>query len=105
MMTRLFTAIFMFALFLPGCPPRQPEPTKPGPIYTEPPPPPMAACVRSGCSGEVCVEEGQEVLTACIFREEFECLQYTTCERQLNTKCDWTPTPAYLACLEQVGGQ
>ncbi len=66
-------------------------------IADPPPPPPQAACVKTGCSGQLCAE--QHMFTTCEFRPEYACYQSATCERQANGQCGWTPTPELTACL------
>ena len=67
---------------------------------TPPPSGPAAPCVRGGCSGEVCMEEGGEGgTTACVMLDEFACYGTAKCERQPDGKCDWTPTPELTSCI------
>ena len=61
--------------------------------------PQQNACVRAGCSGELCVDEGEELASACLWRDEFACYRSATCERQKNGACGWTPTKTLQACL------
>ena len=81
-----------------------------------PSPPPSAApsdaggassvpCVRSGCSGTVCVEQGDEVMTTCEYRPEYDCYQQAACERQPTGACGWTETEQLEACIEQARAQ
>jgi hypothetical protein len=56
-------------------------------------------CVKSGCSGTLCVEPGKEVVTTCEFKPEYACYRDATCERQADGSCGWTKTPALDACL------
>lgn len=101
----------MVGLLLAGCAnkqdsrrPAKPEPAQPG--YAEPGQGSVGpACVRSGCSGTVCVEEGNEVITTCEFRPEYACYEKAACERQRSGECGWTETPAFQACLAEVGTQ
>jgi hypothetical protein len=62
-----------------------------------PPPPPAAACVKTGCSGQICAD--QQMVSTCEFRPEYACYQAATCQRQANGKCGFTQTPALAACL------
>lgn len=55
------------------------------------------ACVRSGCSGQICGEES--VVTTCEFRPEYTCLQNAACERQVDGRCGFTQTPELEECL------
>ncbi len=56
-------------------------------------------CVKSGCSGTMCVEPGKEMVTTCEFKAEYACYRDATCERQSNGTCGWTQTPALTSCL------
>lgn len=58
-----------------------------------------AACVRGGCGGELCVEEGNEIASICIARPEHACYRDATCERQPDGQCGWTRTRELEACL------
>ncbi len=73
--------------------PSNPKPTTPTTPTT------TRGCVVGGCSSQVCVEAGVEVITTCEWREEYSCYQQATCERQSSGQCGWTETEALLACL------
>lgn len=77
-----------------ACGPSNPPPEPPGPGPDQP------ACVKGGCSGTLCVEEGEDAITTCEWRPEYACYQTATCERQADGACGWTPTPELTACLE-----
>lgn len=66
-----------------------------------PPPsdPAQLSCIKTGCSGTVCTEAGNEVMTTCEFKPEYACYQKATCERQANGSCGWTQTDELQACL------
>jgi eight-cysteine-cluster-containing protein len=68
-------------------------------------PPAMSACVRTGCSGTVCADKGQDVMTICDMRPEYECFQTATCERQADGACGWTRTAALSQCLTSKAGK
>jgi hypothetical protein len=66
--------------------------------------PPVSAeqpsgCVVGGCSSQLCVEEGVEVVTTCEWTAKYSCYQAATCERQVTGACGWTDTPALRQCL------
>lgn len=63
------------------------------------PTPSASGCVKSGCSGTVCAEPGNEVVTTCEFKPEYACYRDAACERQGDGHCAWTLTPALTACL------
>lgn len=63
-------------------------------------------CVITGCSGEICAEEGvvakEEVATDCMFQPDFTCYKNARCERQTDGKCGWTQTKELVQCLTQT---
>lgn len=65
-------------------------------------------CTVSGCSGELCVEEGQDMASICIFNESYRCYKtHSNCERQKNGTCGWTQNEALQQCIakaNQSGG-
>jgi hypothetical protein len=73
--------------------------SKPQPEPPAQPPPTQGACVKSGCSGTVCVEPGKEVVTTCEYKPEYGCYKTATCERQPGGGCGWTQTAELTACL------
>ena len=56
-------------------------------------------CVKSGCSGTICAEPGNEVVTTCEMKPEYACYQNAKCERQGDGKCGWSQTPELTSCL------
>lgn len=68
-------------------------------------PPVAAGCVRTGCSGSVCAERGQDVFTTCDMRPEYECYAAARCERQANGACGFTATAALSQCLATKSGK
>ncbi|MEA2747994.1 MAG: hypothetical protein QOI41_2137 [Myxococcales bacterium] len=70
-------------------------------IANPPAPPPAAACVPSGCSGQICADHS--VISTCEFRPEYACYQTATCARQADGACGWTSTPALTSCLANAG--
>ncbi len=65
--------------------------------------PNTGACVRGGCSGQLCGEKADELVSDCAFRQEYACFAKAKCERQPNGKCGHTPSPDLDACLEDTG--
>lgn len=65
--------------------------------------PPGEGCVRAGCSGQLCVEEGMDIASTCEWRPVYECYQQASCERQKNGQCGFTPTHELVDCLERFG--
>lgn len=62
---------------------------------------PMAACAVGGCSGQLCGEASAEpMVSTCEWRASYACYgKHSTCERQADGACGWSPTPALQACL------
>ena len=56
-------------------------------------------CIKTGCSGTVCAEPGNDTMTTCEFKPEYACYQSATCERQADGKCGWTQNDALTSCL------
>jgi hypothetical protein len=62
--------------------------------------PSAGGCVIGGCSSQLCVEAGDETMSTCEYTSAYGCYKkYSTCERQNNGKCGWTPTPALQQCI------
>lgn len=62
-------------------------------------PAPAGDCIKTGCSGIVCAEPGNDVMTTCEFKNEYACYQTAACERQADGTCGWTQTDALAACI------
>ncbi|WP_437996668.1 hypothetical protein WMF26_37605 [Sorangium sp. So ce185] len=59
-----------------------------------------APCVVTGCSGQVCADADDEVVTTCEWREEYACYaEHGVCERGASGECGWRETPELEACL------
>lgn len=63
------------------------------------PAPAPAGCHVGGCSGQLCLEPGDDRATTCEWRPEYACYRSATCERQPSGACGWTQTPELRACL------
>ena len=57
------------------------------------------ACVRTGCSGTLCEQAGNDFATTCEFRPEYACYRSAQCEPQADGNCGWTQTAELRACL------
>lgn len=90
-----------FALLLAACGSKSKpaETTEPTPSTGSAAPSAAGDCIKSGCSGIVCTEPGNEVMTTCEFKPEYACYQKATCERQSDGKCGWTKSGELDACL------
>lgn len=63
----------------------------------------VGACKVGGCSGEVCYDTSLgDIVSICLWKEEYACLKYAICERQPSGVCGWTQTNEYQACLGGV---
>jgi hypothetical protein len=61
-------------------------------------------CVRAGCSGQLCMEEGQPGgITTCEFLPQYGCYHQADCARQANGECGFTVTDTLMECLGQFG--
>lgn len=56
-------------------------------------------CIITGCSKQIC--SNQEVMTTCEYKPEFACYQNAVCEKQENSKCEWTETEELKQCLNK----
>lgn len=66
------------------------------PINTEPS---TGACVVGGCSGQLCGEEGDDLISTCEWTESYACYRTAKCERQQSGECGWTQTEELNKCL------
>src|SRR5688500_9677639 len=62
----------------------------------------LTACVASGCSGTVCVEQGSEVVTTCEHKPEYDCYKSAACERQSDGSCGWTQSDGLKTCIDSA---
>ncbi|MBI2086477.1 hypothetical protein HYT74_03995 [Candidatus Daviesbacteria bacterium] len=58
-------------------------------------------CKVSGCSGQLCIEEGQDDVSTCEFREDYACYKGVKCEKQADGKCGWIQTDELTKCLQE----
>ncbi len=67
-----------------------------------PTPKPAAACVRGGCSSQLCLskEDAENMVTTCEYRAEYACYNTARCERQTSGQCGWTQTESLRSCLQ-----
>ena len=63
-------------------------------------------CTTAGCSGEICTtkENAKNVVTACVYREWYDCLKYTSCVC-IQGKCQWNETMEFVKCMEKFKGK
>ncbi|MBS3132551.1 eight-cysteine-cluster domain-containing protein [Candidatus Woesearchaeota archaeon] len=58
-------------------------------------------CATAGCSGQLCVkaEDAAGIITTCEYKEEYRCLQLTSCGCN-DGSCGWAQTDEYISCLK-----
>ncbi|HUS65892.1 MAG TPA: DUF6748 domain-containing protein [Kofleriaceae bacterium] len=59
---------------------------------------PAPACVRTGCSGQICADH--QVITTCQFLPDYACYQAAECTVQADGLCGFTQTAELAACLD-----
>jgi len=86
------------SLFLVACGSKSnPAPTTTG--SGSAPAPAANDCIKTGCSGIICAEPGNDQMSTCEFKPEYACYQKAACERQTDGKCGWTQSDELVACL------
>ncbi len=76
-------AIFSLSLFLPGMA--------------------NAACVVTGCNGQICASEAQESFGQCDMTLNSQCYaQFGICEEDQNGQCNWRQTQGLNDCLNNI---
>jgi hypothetical protein len=74
--------------------------SKPAPATNGSAPAPVGGdCIKTGCSGIICAEPGNDQMTTCEFKPEYACYQKAACERQADGKCGWTQNDQLKSCL------
>lgn len=59
-----------------------------------------SGCEVGGCSAQLCGEVGDDLMSDCMYRPEYACYQsHSSCERQSDGKCDWTPNESLSTCI------
>lgn len=60
----------------------------------------LSGCQVGGCSAQLCGEVGDDLVSDCMYRPEYACYQnHSSCERQGDGMCGWTPNDALTQCL------
>lgn len=59
-------------------------------------------CQVTGCSGTVCANAGEDIMTTCEWREEYACYQQpgTQCVQDPQGQCGWVMSEELQVCLE-----
>ena len=61
-------------------------------------------CIKAGCSGQMCVGEGEEVVaTTCEWKDVYGCYKLAKCELQDSGLCGFTANQDFNACLVENG--
>jgi len=60
-------------------------------------------CATAGCSGQLCVpvDGADKIITTCEYREEYSCLQFSTCGC-IDGECGWARYDEYASCLDDI---
>jgi len=61
-----------------------------------------AACVVSGCSGQICAPE--PMASTCEWLPWYACFHLAACEQQADGGCGWTPNAEFKQCMLDNGG-
>ncbi|MFK7987440.1 MAG: Kazal-type serine protease inhibitor domain-containing protein [Sandaracinaceae bacterium] len=61
------------------------------------------ACRVAGCSGQLCVGDGEPGFSTCEWHESYACYRSATCEAQADGSCGWTETDELRSCLTDAG--
>ncbi|MFH1181582.1 MAG: eight-cysteine-cluster domain-containing protein [Candidatus Woesearchaeota archaeon] len=89
--------VVVAALLLAGCKSASPEQIPEGMQCAS-----DSDCAVGGCSGELCGAKGEveEVMTACVYQQSYQCLKLTSCGC-VNGLCQWDRNSKYNKCVEE----
>ncbi|MCX7099815.1 MAG: hypothetical protein NTV43_18125 [Methylococcales bacterium] len=59
-------------------------------------------CHAGGCSGELCGEKADELISFCEYLPEFACYATAVCEQQSDGNCGWTPSKTLSTCIDKA---
>jgi eight-cysteine-cluster-containing protein len=59
-------------------------------------------CMRTGCSGHLCTEEGEQTVSTCQWKDEYACYKTARCEKQPDGNCGWTQSETLTTCLKSA---
>ena len=65
-------------------------------------------CKKAGCSSELCVDKDSDIAgSVCLWKCEYKCLQYQTCGKNEDDKCEWETNIGseddYKQCMKGCG--
>jgi hypothetical protein len=63
-------------------------------------------CITSGCSNEICSDDiigGGGIISACVWKPEYKCLETAKCERGRDGSCTWNYGDTYAQCVASLG--
>jgi hypothetical protein len=56
-------------------------------------------CYVGGCSGQLCGDQPNNMVTDCAYNPGFACYSTASCEQQTDGNCGWTPSKELTDCL------
>ena len=60
-------------------------------------------CKIGGCNSELCVDKNSEdVMSICMYSDDFACLKQDICTIQKDGKCGWSNTEKYQKCIKEL---
>lgn len=62
----------------------------------------LDGCIIGGCNSEICADE--EMMSPCIYKDEFSCYQNLTCKKLDDGECGWEETDEFRQCLDEKSG-
>lgn len=101
----LVIAAFIFIPSFFARTPVMPMQVPPSSSQAVPSPTQAIKCVISGCSKQLCVEEGKgDGISTCEWTEEYSCYSksFAKCERQDTGKCGWTQNDELKSCITEA---
>lgn len=59
-------------------------------------------CHIGGCSGQLCGDTPDNLISTCEFRPEYSCYSTSSCEQQTDGNCGWTASKELTDCLDNA---
>lgn len=64
---------------------------------------PHPNCKIGGCNSELCMDKNSEdMMSICMYSDEYVCLKQDICTVQKNGKCGWSGTDSYQKCIKDL---